>query len=311
MELYELKQAILDNKIPNFLIFTGEEGKLIDIYIEKIAEVKKVELKSIDDVTFYLNMNSQKNLFKQDISYAVIRNDTSILQKEDQWAMLPKVKNTLVLTFTKIDKTTKFYKHFKDYIVSFDRMNPEHIKASLMKKLQDNNMKIQQKYIDWLVSNCSNDYGRCINELDKILIFKNDPRNCEELFKQFARDNAFHYDIPDCIFDFSNAFILRNKEKVWNIYEDLKQTSDGPLVVFTVLYNSFKNILLVQSANKPTADTLGMSPKQFNAIKFKVGKYSTKELSDIILLISELDRKIKLGLVEDRMALEYFMVKVL
>lgn len=311
MELYELKQAILDNNIPNLLIFTGEEGKLIDIYIDKIAETKKIEARSIDDITFYLNMKTQKNLFKQDISYTVIRNDTSIFQKEAQWSLLEKVKDTLVLVFTKLDKSTKFYKHFKDRIVSFDKMKPEHIKASLMKKLQDNNMQIQQKYVDWLISNCSNDYGRCLNELDKILIFNDDPRNAEELFKQFARDNAFHYDIPDCIFDFSNAFIIRDVKKVYDIYEDLKQTSDGPLVVFTVLYNSFKNILLVQSANKPTADNLGMSPKQFNAIRFKTGKYSTKELSKILLLISELDRKIKLGQVEDRVALEYFMVKVL
>ena len=310
MQIQLLKESILNKDIPNLLIFIGEEKKLIDIYVNQIEKELNTKATSVNDVVRAINLQTQKSLFTKPVDLMVVKNDKDVISNKSIWNLIKNIKNHLILIYDDLKKDS-FYKEFEPYIVEFKKMTVQNIKASLIKHLSDNNMKLPEKYIDWLINNCSNDYGRCLNELDKILIFKDDHRTCEELFKQFAKDGVFHYDIPDCIFDFSNAFILRNIDKVYEIYEDLKQTSDGPTMIFSVLYNNFRDILTIQSAKELNAEKLGIDQKKLYVLRSKINHYKNDELSNILLLISKFDRDIKMGTINDYVALEYFMSKVL
>ena len=172
-------------------------------------------------------------------------------------------------------------------------------------------MEISEKYISWLINNCNSDYGRCVNELDKVLIFKNDIRSAEEIFKQFARDGAFHYDIPDCVFDFADAFLDRDRKKVFDLYEDLKGNGEQPMVILTVLYNNIRNLLLVQGARNPTPENTLLKDFIIRKLKYKVKNYSTVEIMNALLLLCELNKQVKIGQIDDRTAVEYFMIKTL
>lgn len=309
MEIYELKQKILDNQIPSFLIFTGEETELINIYIKQIESKLNKTHKVLNSLKQYLNLKLQKNIFNQAIDFVIIKDDDEFIKNKKLWTLTKNITDHVILVFSAIP--TDLNKEFLNVIVKFNKMDLETIRNSLLLKLKNNNIELPSKYLDWLIENCSNDYNRCLNEIDKILIFKDDTRNKQELFKQFVKEDIFHTDVPDCIFDFSNAFIERRIKDVYKIYEDLKQTSDGPIMILSVLYNNIRNILLIQSAANPSAESLNMKEGQFKALRYKVGKYSTEELVNMLLLISQYDKSIKMGEIEDRLALEAFLTNVL
>ena len=59
MELTELKNKIKTNKVPNFLIFTGDEWEVQKIYIQQIAKDKAYSrIDSITDILGKLNTKS-------------------------------------------------------------------------------------------------------------------------------------------------------------------------------------------------------------------------------------------------------------
>lgn len=312
MELWELKQKVVEKNLPNLLVFIAEEPTLTNTYIDQISKSFNNKYNSMESVIAYLNFQSQKNIFRQDINMTVIRGDKDIVADEAVWSRLEKISNLLILVYyNKSDISKKIWDKYKDNIVIFEKMSKEVLKGTLSFSIKNANIKLDEVYIDWLIDACNEDYGRCLSELDKLLIFKDSPVNHQDLFRQFVKDGSIHVDISDCIFDYSNAFIERKVKDVYKIYEDLKQTEDVPFVALKVLQNSFRNLLAFQTAGNPTPESCGVSEKQFKALRYKPKKYSPAELRRILILISEIDRNIKLGLIEDTMALEYLMAKVL
>ena len=320
MNLWELKEKVINKNLPNLLIFITEEPTLSDIYIKQIASNFNNNYISMDSIYNYLNFQSQKNIFNQNFDMVVIRDDKAILEDENIWSRLDKLNQLLILSFNKtkegsskikIDSKSKFYKRFEDNIIIFEKMSTDIIKTSLLFSLNKSNIKLDEAYIDWLINACNGDYGRCLNELDKLLIFKDSPVNHQELFRQFIKDGVIHEDISDCIFDYTNAFLDRKIKDVYKKYEELKETDDVPFRVLKTLQNSFRLLLLIQSSRNPTAESCGIKEARFYALKNRPKKYNVEEIKNILILISEIDRNIKLGLIDDTMALEYLMVKVL
>lgn len=309
MEIWQLKESILANNIPNLMIFTGEETKIRDIYVDKISEVLKSPIKKFETINQYINTQTQKSLYKEEFNLVVIKEDTSIFSNEGLWEVVGSFNKKLILIFNKIDKKTKFYKRFEGNITTFNRMDKETLQASIVYKLSQEGLNLKQSYVEWLVEACSGDYGRILNELDKILIFKKEPIDFNEMFKRFAKDGVIHYDVPDSIFEFVNAITSRNKDLAMSTLEDVKLLS-SPIAIISLLYNNFRNIILVQTAAKPTAESIGMNSKQFSAIKYKTGKYTSQQLVEILLTLGDLDRKIKQGQIDSSIAIEYLIMKV-
>lgn len=310
MELIKLRDLVVENKIPKLVILEGTELDIIDIYINEIGKTLNKEYVSFPSVLEYFNATHIKSLFKKNIEFAVIRGDETFLKEKSLWNIADNIKGNIILTYSSLDKNKEFVDRFKDNIYQAQIKDVD-IKVSLLLKLKKAGMEISEKYISWLINNCNSDYGRCVNELDKVLIFKNDIRSAEEIFKQFARDGAFHYDIPDCVFDFADAFLDRDRKKVFDLYEDLKGNGEQPMVILTVLYNNIRNLLLVQGARNPTPENTLLKDFIIRKLKYKVKNYSTVEIMNALLLLCELNKQVKIGQIDDRTAVEYFMIKTL
>lgn len=311
MELQELKQKILDNNIPNLLIFVGNEIALIDIYLNKIKELKNNNYYHLTQIIQYINNNKLKQLIQLEDTITIIRNDNDFLHQENLWQQINFKNKYLILIYNKLDEKLKFYKFFKNNIIEFNKLNNNIIKASLKHKLETNYIKLDDRFIDWLITICNSDYNRCLNELEKILIFKDDKYDFNILFDKLIKENLFFQEINENIFDFSNAILDRNKIKSLEYNEDFKQLGTNSIQILSILYNSFKNLILVQTSTNPTEQSTGLKENQIKAINYRKGKYSSKELINILKLIIDIDYKIKLGQIDNSIAIDYLLTRVL
>lgn len=84
--------------------------------------------------------------------------------------------------------------------------------------------------------------------------------------------------------------------------------------VLSVLYNTFKHILLVQGLGNDQSDPCnrtGLTPFQVKLAKEKQGHYSVGELVHALQIIRQAEKDIKTGLLDMEMSLEYVILNIL
>lgn len=165
MDVSTLKAKIKSKQIPNYLIFTGPEWKVQQIYIEQIAKAASAEIVRIDSIKDVFS-NLRSKAFLSVSKLFIVRDDTELLQADSnviQSILDALQSNLLIHVLTAVDKRKKYYKDNKERIVEFeplpDAMLKKYIKKAI--NLSDRNCEI-------LMEICEHDYGRCLLEIDKI-----------------------------------------------------------------------------------------------------------------------------------------------
>ena len=81
MTVQELKAKIKSKHLPHYLIFSGEEWKVQEIYIKQISKALSLETQRVDSVLQIYKAIQSKSLFKKNIIY-IVRDDKDLMQNE-------------------------------------------------------------------------------------------------------------------------------------------------------------------------------------------------------------------------------------
>lgn len=312
MNLPELKQEILDGKLRSLYVFVGEELALQDVYINKLAEIANVNTVVVDSLSDVFNKLNSKSLISHKPSLYIIREDEDYRKKESKWEDLMNLKNSrgniVVLRYCDIDKRGKFYKAHESVLTEFNFMES----GILKNRLQAVTGMSENSCLE-LVNICGRNYGRIQHELYKLSVFANvNGYSLQTAYLEARKRNMIHEDIGDIIFDFVSAVEERNIPLIYSLYDKLKQTDEGPLKVITILYNSFRNILLVQSTQKQdrTEQVLGLSNAQIYVTSQKCDRYAIQEIVSMVKLLREIEKGIKNGTIDGGYAVDYFLSQI-
>lgn len=310
MDVSTLKSHIKLKTIPTFLIFSGPEWKVQEIYIKQIAKVTDREIKQIDSITDVYSTLRNKSFVNKPVIYKV-RDDKELMQNEALQQNLSSVlaDNILILTLTSVDKRTKFYKAYKDTIVEFEALNDAILKRYIKKEidLSDRNCQI-------LMDICEHDYGRILLEIDKIKQMCRVQYDCtdDEVVEHLLKDGTIYEPPYDAIFDLVDAILDRKVNKTFDLLQQSYDVGEATMVMLSVLYNNAKAVLQVQtySGQKITEGT-GLTGWQIKNAKPHVGKYSDDELIGILQLVQKIESGIKTGKIEDEFAMQYLLTHIL
>ena len=164
MDVATLKAKIKSKQLPKYLIFSGPEWKVQDIYIQQISKVTGKEVKYIDSVADIFSQLKNRSFVKKSVIYKV-RDDKELLTNEKLQQNIESAlaDNMLIHTLTSVDKRMKYYKQYKDTIVEFKQLTDANLKKYIKKEitLSDRNCQI-------LIEICEHDFGRILLEIDKI-----------------------------------------------------------------------------------------------------------------------------------------------
>ena len=111
MDISALKAKIKSKQLPHYIIFSGTEWKVQEIYINQIAKITDKEIKRIDSVSDIYSQLKNKSFVQKSFIY-VVRDDKDLMQNEKLQKQIDDVlgDNMLIHTLTSVDKRTKFYK---------------------------------------------------------------------------------------------------------------------------------------------------------------------------------------------------------
>ena len=308
-DISKLKEELLNNKLNHFYVFIGEELALQDHYINQIQKISNLKLEYSDTVMGLYTTFMTKSLFKVEPKIYVVRNDEDYYKagKWDKFLNAQDFKgNILILLYSNIKKTSEFCKVHNDIITEFDFVG-----ESLLKNRLQAVTGMPTPYCQDIVKMCNCNYGRIQNELYKLKMYA----VCNNLswnnaYLEAKKHHLFHEDIGDIIFDFTNSIVDRNIAKAYDLYPKIMKTEDGSaLKLITVLYNSFRNILSIQSTapSERKESILGIPDKMIYALNQKANRYNLFELVDIVKTLRYLEKGIKTGTVDEKFAIPYLM----
>lgn len=226
MNIQELQKQIIDKQLNNLYVFLGEEIAIQKIYINKIAEVKNLEIQYVEEYKQIHNSLNVNNLFNTKKLY-VILDDLDILKQENVWQEINPNENILIFKYNNLDKRNKFYKQFETKIVEFNKLSDE----VLVKYMQKEIPCLSRSNCLKLIAICDNNYNQILFELDKVknyskLITGNTIYEAVDVDKDFPRleeQGAFHKEISDITFTFIEKVITRDIKAVYELQKQLKQ----------------------------------------------------------------------------------------
>ena len=322
MDVKSLKAKIKSKKLPDYMIFSGDEWKVQDIYIQQIAKVTGKEVVRIDNFSQIYRQLQSKSFDNKSYIY-IVRDDKDLMQNEKVQKLIDDgilKDNILIHLLTSVDKRTKFYKAYKSVICDFERLSD-----SMLKKYTLKEIKLSERNLERLIDICESDYGRILLEIDKIRRYHKitwDKREERErdggiywmnhCFEELVKDGTIYNPPYDAIFDLVDAILGRRVNEAFDLLEQSYAVGEATMVMLTVLYNNAKALLQVQSyGGDNISKSTGLTPFQIKNVKKHVGKYSEEELIYIVRLVHKVTNGIKTGLMEDAFAMQYLLVHIM
>lgn len=310
MNLQALKADIQTKKLSNFYIFIGPEWIAQNMYIKQIAKVMGNAEKRIDSISKVYMKLKNKSFLTQSYIY-VARDDKEFMESEKLQNEIPKVlgDNIYILILTNVDKRTKIYKKYQSNMVEFEYFDDKVLTKYIQKEIDLSPANCKK-----LIDVCESDYGRILLEIDKIKQYAKGfvgdygPNN---FFSMLLNAGVIYRPPKDAIFDFVNA-VMDRSTKCWDLLNQSYAVGEANMVLLSVLYNNFKQVLQVQSCKSADiSKSTGLTGWQIKCAKEHLNNYSNGELVHAMKLIQEVESGIKTGKIEDEISVQYVLVNVL
>lgn len=315
MELVDLMKRISSKNIPYFLILFGEEQTILNIYLTHILEVTNTKRISADSVVYVMQNINKKSLDKS-IKLYMVQDDMAFIKAEDSWEAVRNTSNKdyIILRYHSLDKRSAFVKKNQQNIVEFSRLSADVLQTYISKDLPD----LSDKNASKLVEYCNYDYGRILMEIDKIKQYQQAHSNLgidsDFWFIKLDKQGLFHKEIGDITFELTNAVLGGYSETAIQKLDEAKRKGEPAMMIVSILYNGFRNLLAYQglgSNKQGTMERTGMTKGELYDCTKNVGGYSIAEVKRNMLKCQEVEAGIKMGTIDEDIALEYVVLSCL
>lgn len=322
-QMSQLKNQLAENKLQKLYVFFGEETFLIDLNINRIAELvpdmgfpefNNISLNG-DDVTLG-EMAEMIEAFPMmaDKKLVIINNSGAFKTKapaELKDYFTEKFKNltddtVLILKEKEVDKRSAVYKAAQKagWAGEFSYLDDTDLITWVMREAKILKRKITRENAAFFISLTDRGLRTLKNELDKLASYTEEEITATDINKLTSRS------LEAKVFDLCDAMMDKNSEKGLLITEDLKTNKESPYGILYILFSTFSKMLkacILNERHEPYesfATELGVP--RFSVKKYVDGgkKFGSAQLSKLLMLCVELDLNIKRGSISQWQAVE-------
>lgn len=297
----------------NLYLIVGEDQELVNFYLNKIMneigldEDKKINYdmntSSISDILDEVSMISLFSSEKVVIGYNF---DISKISDNDRDYLIRYLNNNnsndryIILIAGRVDGRSKDYKIFKDKFKIIDLLqvdNDKDIYKYIEDYIKDRGYKIDKYNLDYLVELLGNDINNINNEIDKIILYLSDDKVISrEVIDKLVSDN-----IDNIMYEFTNAVLDREYEKISKMYNDFKIENVGYDYLIGSLGNALRGALVIKilynqgNSNSEIAKFIGKKEFYVKKMLERLYNYTVDDLCILIDKLGIIDREYKSG----------------
>lgn len=310
----------------NITLIYHLDQEFINKKINEIKENLKIEDISIIKYTYDNNMDSiiedanTKNLFG-DKKLIIVENSTFI-NESDKLDISPletyldNFNKDTYLIFTliseSVDTRRKIFKKIKEVgnIIAYEKIDNKFFINYISDILKQNNKKMEPRLIEEFLNKVGYDLGNIKNELEKLFILTNNEKIEEEDIKSINTNNK-----EESLFSLIDSIVNKEISKSIKLYRYFIGKNEEVIKIIAMLANKYRliyqtKLLYQEGKNKyDISKILGVHSYAISLAITTSFKYTDSELIRILKELYNLDLDIKIGKVNDKFALEMFILK--
>ena len=320
MKFIELKKE-LENKVCPAYLISGNDRFLCYSALDLIKKAANISLSDLNEVVVagenctLDDIVKSASVFPFVDTYRLVQvNNFSAKVKEKNNALSEYLKNPLestILVFFNLEANDAI-KPFMDKIVHIDcdKLDVNTIARVVKTKAKQSGTTIEDQAIEKLILYCNNDMARITSELEKLICYASDKQIREQDVMDLVEQDKEYQ-----VFELSEFIAKGNKEKALDLVYTICSDSKGTFSLLTPLYNSYKRALYV-AVNKDKTDSelaslLGIKEYAVKMSKNQAKAYNPKKLKQIVDMLYEADRNIKMGKINDQIAIKTVVLNIL
>ena len=286
-----LKESIIDNSV---IRYTLNEDNVNDI----LEECNTMSLFSLKKLVILESTNALSSKGKE---------ITEITKYLDNY------NKNVILVFTslsdKVDTRKKIYKKINE-IGKIECLNKDNNYLKKLIKEKINDYKMNDIVIDYFLNKVGSNINNIENELDKLMIYKLDEK---EILKEDI-DSMCISNMEEEIFALSDAIIKNDNKKALELYNLFITRNYEVTQMIGLIASQFRFLLQIKllynngKSNDEIAKLLEVHPYRVKLAINNCYYYSVESLSSYLNKLFELDKNIKLGLIDKNIFFQLFIL---
>lgn len=308
----------------NFYLIYGDDNGLVENQVTEIINKLKIDKDNI--VTYSLNNTSMEDIILEASMFSmfgtnkvIVINDANCFKdKVDNIEVLEEYfdkynhDNYLIFTLNgKPDTRKKVYKLIdKMGSVIAVKNDRDYLYNYVNKYIIDNNYQMSSNNIIYFLSKVGSDINNIKNELDKLMIYKDNDHN---ILKEDI-DEMVIVNIDDEIFALTDAVINGDISNSMRLYNFFINHNYEQVQIIALLGSQFHFLFQVKRLynqgkyKDDIAKILEVHPYRVKLALGKIYSYSEELLLSYISKLADMDKNIKLGKIDKGLALELFLI---
>lgn len=308
----------------NFYLIYGDDNGLVENQVTEIINKLKIDKDNI--VTYSLNNTSMEDIILEASMFSmfgtnkvIVINDANCFKdKVDNIEVLEEYfdkynhDNYLIFTLNgKPDTRKKVYKLMdKMGSVIAVKNDRDYLYNYVNKYIIDNNYQMSSNNIIYFLSKVGSDINNIKNELDKLMIYKDNDHN---ILKEDI-DEMVIVNIDDEIFALTDAVINGDISNSMRLYNFFINHNYEQVQIIALLGSQFHFLFQVKRLynqgkyKDDIAKILEVHPYRVKLALGKIYSYSEELLLSYISKLADMDKNIKLGKIDKGLALELFLI---
>ena len=269
-----------------------------------IKDITKVDLDEeeigtiINDASYYGLFNEKKVIIINNTKYF----GGKFLYEDDMNVLMEFLNNLdpntiIIFVCNEIAKTkdnTKRVLNLGAEIIDLSSLSEEELDEFIKKYLEDNNVKLNDDAKKLLLGKVNNNLDMFLTEINKISLADN-------IITVDSINEYCSYNEEDITFEFSNAVVAKNFKDAFPLLDKLLEKGVEVPNLIGLLANSYTSMYIVKDAISHGAsdakieELTGFKSGRIYILKKNSNIYTLDDLKEIIINLSEIDKKIKTG----------------
>lgn len=288
-----IKGLVNDGDTMNFTKFAGKDSSVKEI------------IQTCDTLPFFAE---HRVVLLQDTGFFKTSNDEMAEYMKD----IPE-STVMIFIESEVDKRNKVYKQVKNigYICECSRMNRSELSRWILVRLNKENKKITKENMNYLLEKLGDDMENIVSELDKLISYTmgRDVIDTDDI------DAVCISEITGKIFEMVDAIGSKNQKKALDLYYDLIAVREAPMKILYMLTRQFNIMLQVKEMAQKgksageMAKNMGMQSFIINKTLSQCKNFKLSAIRNAVNYCLKMEEAVKMGNMNDKMAVELVIVK--
>ncbi|MFZ2390337.1 MAG: DNA polymerase III subunit delta [Minisyncoccales bacterium] len=199
----------------------------------------------------------------------------------------------------KADKLLKFLEK-KGKIQEFELLTGVKLKNWVKKEIEEKGGTVSETALEKLIEYVGSDLWRMENEVSKLV-------NYSKNITEKNIDLLVHPSHETNIFDTVDAIAAKNKRKAMDLIKSHIEKGESAIYILAMIASQIRNIISVKGGGP---GQLGMHPFVFRKTSYQANNFNLEELKSIYARITQLDSEIKVGKIDQSIALDVLISEI-